>query len=295
MPPRRRAARRPLLVADAPSLLFRAYYALPRSIKGAGGLPVNALLGSLNLMLREIGAHDPRAVVMAFGQDAADYRVELFPAYHADRRDLEVDEDIDRQFEDAPELYAAFGWEPVGFPGLEADDVLNSYALAEQERGGRVLLVTGDRDMFQCVNDDCAVLYLTTGTKGAVTVDEAEVRRRYGVPPALVPDLIALRGDPSDGIPGARGIGEKTAADLLRRHGSLEGAIAGWAGESPRVRAALHEQADELRAFREVATLREVPVEAPPDRPTDREAGAAAARELGMNRLAERLERERGG
>jgi DNA polymerase-1 len=146
--------------------------------------------------------------------------------------------------------------------------------------------------MFQCVNDRCTVLFLRTGGKGADVVDEAGVRKRYGIPPALVPDLIALRGDPSDGIPGARGIGDKGAADLLRRHGSLEGAIAAWAGESPRVRAALHGQADELRDFKEIATLRRVEVELPADRPTDLAGGGAAARDLGMNRLAERLERE---
>jgi len=288
MPPRRRQSRRPLLVVDAPSLLFRAFYALPRSIKGAEGHPVNALLGSVNIMLNEISRHDPRAVVMAFGQDAADYRVELFADYHADREPME--DDIGRQFEEAPDLYAAFGWESFSVPGLEADDVLGSYAVAEQDAGGSVLILTGDRDMFQCVGDGCTVLYLRTGGKGAEVVDEAGVRKRYGVPPALVPDLIALRGDPSDGIPGGRGIGDKTAADLLTRHGSLEGAIAGWAGESPRVRAALHGQAEELRDFKEVATLRQVPVKLPPDRPTDLDAGAAAARELGMNRLAERLE-----
>ena len=92
---------------DAPSLLFRAYYALPDSIKDGEGRPVNALLGSINIMLNEIAAHAPRAVVMAFGQDAADYRVELYPDYHADRRELEADEHIDRQFERAPDLYAA--------------------------------------------------------------------------------------------------------------------------------------------------------------------------------------------
>jgi 5'-3' exonuclease len=288
MPPRRRAPRRPLLVVDAPSLLFRAYYALPRSIKAADGHPVNALLGSVNIMLNEIGRHDPRAVVMAFGQDAADYRVELFAGYHADREPME--DEIGRQFEQAPDLYAAFGWESAAVAGLEADDVLGSFASAEQDAGGSALILTGDRDMFQCVNDRCTMLYLRTGGKGAEVIDEAGVRKRYGVPPALVPDLIALRGDPSDGIPGARGIGDKTAADLLSRHGSLEGAIAGWAGESPRVRAALHGQADELRDFKEVATLRRVPVKLPVDRPTDLAAGAAAARELGMNRLAQRLE-----
>ena len=278
------------MVVDAPSLLFRAYYALPDSIKDDEGRPVNALLGSVNIMLNEIAAHAPRAVVMAFGQDAADYRVELFPAYHADRRELDEDENIDRQFDLAPDLYAAFGWESVSFPGLEADDVLGSYAHAEQEAGGRTLIVTGDRDMFQCVGPQCTVLYLTTASKGgAVPVDEREVRRRYGVPPALVPDFIALRGDPSDGIPGAPGIGEKTAADLLQRHGSLEGAIAKPTGERPRVAAALRDGADELRAFREIATLRRIEVERPPDRPTDFAAGGEAARAFGMKRLADRV------
>ena len=152
--------------------------------------------------------------------------------------------------------------------------MLGSFALAEQDAGGTALILTGDRDMFQCVNDRCTVLYLRTGGRGADVVDEAGVRKRYGVPPALVPDLIALRGDPSDGIPGARGIGDKTAADLLRRHGSLEGAIAAWAGESPRVRAALHGQADELRDFKEVATLRRSRSSCrPTGRPTSRAAG----------------------
>ena len=146
--------------------------------------------------------------------------------------------------------------------------------------------------MFQCVAPDCTVLYLTTGSRGAVVVDEREVRRRYGVPPALVPDFIALRGDPSDGIPGAPGIGEKTAADLLQRHGSLEGAIAKPTAERPRVAAALRDGADQLRAYREIATLRRVDVEPPPDRPTDLLGGAAAARALGMNRLAGRLDAE---
>ena len=138
-----------------------------------------------------------------------------------------------------------------------------------------------------------AILYVRTGKQGAELIDAREVRRRYGVPPELVPDFIALRGDPSDGLPGARGIGEKTAADLLRRHGSLEGAIAGALRErSARVRGALRDDADVLRTFKDVATLRrEKGVRRPPDRPTDLAEGAKAARNLGMNRLAERVER----
>ena len=147
-------------------------------------------------MLQEINTHKPRAVVMAFGQDAADYRLELYPDYHADRRELEEDPAIDHQFDVAPELYEAFGWESISFPGLEADDVLGSYALAEQRAGGNTLILTGDRDMFQCVNDHVAVLWPGGGKTGPEVVDERGVHKRYGIPPRLVPDFIALRGDP---------------------------------------------------------------------------------------------------
>ena len=121
-------------------------------------------------------------------------------------------------------------------------------------------------------------------------MDPKEVKRRYGVEPALVPDFIALRGDPSDGIPGAKGIGEKGAADLLQRHGSLEAALDGALRESrPRVRAALTDQRDELLRFKDIATLRDADVKLPPDRPTDLKGASQAAEERGMNRLAARL------
>jgi DNA polymerase-1 len=140
--------------------------------------------------------------------------------------------------------------------------------------------------MFQCAGERVTVLLLGgRGAKGPQPVDPGEVERRYGVPPALVPDFIALRGDPSDGIPGARGVGEKTAADLLRRHGSLEAALAAAAEGTT-----LHRARDELIGFKDVATLRPPVVKRPPDTPTDRAGGAVAARELGMKRLAERLE-----
>jgi 5'-3' exonuclease len=151
--------------------------------------------------------------------------------------------------------------------------------------------MTGDRDMFQCASERVTILYVRTGGRGAEAVDPDEVRRRYGVPPELVPDFIALRGDPSDGIPGAKGIGEKGAADLLRRHGSLEAALDGALRETrPSVRAALTSQRDELLRFKEIATLRDVDVELPPDGALDPAGAAEAARERGMNRLAERLE-----
>ena len=120
-------------------------------------------------------------------------------------------------------------------------------------------------------------------------VDPAEVEHRYGVPPALVPDFIALRGDPSDGLPGAPGIGAKTAADLLRRHGSLEAAIEHADEERPRIAAALKDTGAEVRRFRDIATLRTIPVDRPADRATDLVGGAEVARRYGMGKLAERV------
>jgi DNA polymerase-1 len=276
-------------------MLFRAFYALPDSIKGADGQPVNALLGTANLILREIDEHKPRAVVLCFGPDAADYRVELFDGYHADRP--EVPEGLQPQFADARAFFEAFGWNVHAHDSLEADDLLGTYAKREADNGGRALVMTGDRDMFQCATDRVTILYVRTGGgQGAEEVDPAEVKRRYGVPPELVPDFIALRGDPSDGIPGGKGIGEKTAADLLGRHGSLDAALDGAVRESSaRVRGALIDQRDELLRFRKIATLQEADVELPPDRETDLEGAAAAARERGMNRLAERLEKAAAG
>ena len=152
--------------------------------------------------------------------------------------------------------------------------------------------MTGDRDMYQCAGERVTVLYVKTGGgKGAEEVGPAEVRERYGIDPELVPDFIALRGDPSDGLPGAKGVGPKTAAELLRKHGSLEAILDNAIREPrPKLRGALLDARDDLLAFKDIATLRDAGVEPPADRATDWAGAAAAARELGMNRLAERLE-----
>jgi len=284
----------PLLAVDAPSMLFRAFYALPKTIKGPEGNPVNALLGAANLILREVEPRRPRAVVLCFGPDAAHYRVELYPSYHADREELP--DELSPQWADSRAFFTSFGWSVASHDSLEADDLLGSYARLEAEAGGSALLLTGDRDMYQCAGERVTVLYVRTGSQGAEEVTPAEVRRRYGVPPELVPDFIALRGDPSDGLPGAKGVGEKTAAELLRRHGSLEGVLENALAETrPRLRAALVEARDDLLAFKEIATLRDAGLERPPDRETDWAGAASAARERGMNRLAERLARAGAG
>jgi 5'-3' exonuclease len=281
----------PLLAVDAPSLLYRAFFALPKSITDPEGRPVNGLLGMANLILWAVEQHAPRAVVLCDGAEAAVYRKELFPPYHADRPP--VPDELAFQFADAPAFFGAFGWTDERHDTLEADDLLGSFALAEAEAGGTALLFTGDRDMFQCVSDRVQVLFPRGAKDGPELIGPAEVRKRYGVEPEQVPDFIALRGDPSDGLPGAKGIGEKTAKDLLRDHGTLEDVIAASVRLRPRIGAALRDGAQELRAFREIATLVRVPVKLPPDRPTDWEGAAAAARARGMERLAGRLDRLR--
>ena len=285
----------PLLIADVPWLLYRAFFSLPKSIKGADGKPVNALLGTVNTLLAASEAQPPRAVVACFGAEEARYRVEAYPPYHAHRDPMPAE--LREQWGRAPELLASFGWTIADADELEADDAMGSLARVETQAGGRALLLTADRDLYQCVEDNVAVLDLGKG--GACSVlGPSQVHDRYGIAPAQVPDFIALRGDPSDGLPGAPGIGAKTAAELLRTHSTLEALLeraerqcedAGIGELRPRVAQSLHENAELLRTFKRVATLVELDVERPPDKPTDFAGGAAKAREIGMARLAERL------
>ncbi len=285
----------PLLIADVPWLLYRAFFSLPKSIKGNDGKPVNALLGTVNALLAASEAQPPRAVVACFGAEEARYRVEAYPPYHAHREPMP--EELRDQWGRAPELLASFDWTIADAAELEADDAMGSFARAEAKAGGRALLLTADRDLYQCVEDKVAVLDLGKG--GACSVlGPSQVHERYGIAPGQVPDFIALRGDPSDGLPGAPGIGAKTAAELLRAYGSLEALLEqaeqqckdGGIGElRPRVAQTLHENAELLRTFKRVATLVEIDVQRPADKPTDFASGATMAREIGMNRLAERL------
>ena len=277
----------PLLAVDTPWLLYRSHFGLPRSIKGADGAPVGALLGTVNTILGLVQACSPRVVVCCLGAEEADYRVALYPPYHAHRDPMPPE--LRAQWDRAPALLAALGWTVAADDALEADDLMWSYSRVEAAAGGDTLICSGDRDMYQAVDRHTAVLELRRdGPPG--TIDAAGVEARSGVTPAQIPDLIALRGDPSDGLPGARGIGAKTAAALLREHGSLEGVLAAADQQRPRIAAALREQADELRTFRTIATLQDIPVTRPRDGSTNHSGGAQAARALGMNALATRLE-----
>ena len=278
----------PLLVADAPALLYRAFFALPDTITDDDDRPVNALLGSVNQVLWCVERYAPRAVVLCFGAEGAAYRIEAWPEYHAHRPPMP--DALADQWTRAHDLYRALGWTVLDAGDLEADDLLHSLALAETAAGGHTLILTGDRDLFQCASESVTVLLQRARQEGPDEVTPDGVRERYGIAPERVPDFIALRGDPSDGLPGAKGIGAKTAADLLQRKGDLEHVILGAVREKPAVRRALIEQAAQLRSFRDIALLRTVEGERPAHAPTDWSGGAEAARALGMRRLAERLD-----
>ena len=294
----------PLLIADVPWLLYRSFFALPSSIVDGEGRPVNALLGTVNALLTLVEARPParppRGVVACLGAEQATYRVRAYPPYHAHREQMPAT--LAAQWQKAPNLLGSLGWTVACSEELEADDVMFSFAQVEQETAGRALLLTGDRDLFAAVSDRVAVVELRKGGK-PLEVGPAQVRERYGVEPGLVADFIALRGDPSDGLPGAPGIGAKTAAELLRRFGSLEAVLAAAraqtaAGEPggaeggmrPRTAAALCENEELVRTFKQIATLQRIEVERPADRVTDFAGGARVAREMGMRRLADRLE-----
>ncbi len=312
----------PLLIADVPWLLYRAFFSLPKSIVGSDGEPVNALLGTVNALLAVLEARPARAVAACMGAEEAVYRVRLYPGYHAQRDPMPPE--LARQWEKAPALLESLGWTVTTDAELEADDVMLSYALAEvggdrheeentssHESGkdggkrsvvtnvhesGRALLLTGDRDLFQAVTDRVAVVIPGKGGEDPTEIGPAQVRERYGIDPPLVTDFIALRGDPSDGLPGAPGIGAKTAAELLNRYGSLEEVLkVARADDSDmrlRTALALSENEELLLNFKRIATL--VPIDGiarPPDRATDFAAGALAAKELGMKQLAARLGR----
>jgi DNA polymerase-1 len=272
---------KPLLAIDGDSFAHRAYHALPKSINR------NAVVGFTNMVTRLWEVEEPRAVVVGWDTlEVPTYRHKAFEAYQSGR---EFDRALLDQLAMLPELCTALAF-PVGkAPGYEADDFLAAAVAAEEARGGTVLVASGDRDAFQLASERTTILQPLRGVSEIARVGPAEVRERYGVEPEQVPDFIALRGDPSDGIPGAKGIGEKTARDLLREYGTLDAAIENALRQSPRVRAALRDQADELRDFRRMATLQPIAVKRPPDRPTDFAAAAGAAEGLGMRRLAERL------
>ena len=272
-------ARRPLLVIDGNSFAHRSYHALPKTILRRGQKPAGAILGFANLLLRLYREEEPRAVLVAWDTlEAPTYRHEEFPAYQSGR---EFDDALLEQLELIPKFVAACGFQNAKAAGFEADDFLGAAAAAEERRGGTVLIASGDRDTFQLASDRTTILYPVRG-QGLARIDPNEVRARYGVDPAQVPDFIALRGDPSDKLPGAPGVGATGAATLLKRYGSLEAALK--AGRFPA-------QAENLRLFRSIATMnRKAPLPSLRSQKPTWDTAAELARKWELNQLARRLE-----
>ena len=269
----------PLLVVDGDSFAHRAFHALPSSIKRANGHPGNLLTGLTSMLLRLWQAERPRAVFVGWDTlTVPTYRHEELPGYQAGRV---FDPALLEQLDLAPGLLEAAGIACGKAPGFEADDFLAAAVAAERAAGGASLVATSDRDAFQLVADDVTILQPVKGVSEIARIGRGEVLERYGVEPEQVPDFIALRGDPSDRIPGARGVGPKTAASLLATHGSLDSLL-----EAGRFSA----EADALRLYRRVATLDAgAPIPPLPDREPDWRACALAAEALGLPRLAGRL------
>jgi DNA polymerase I len=270
----------PLLVVDGDSFTHRAFHAMPRSIRREDGGPGNALTGFVSMLLRLWQAEQPRAVVVGWDTlGEPTYRTRLLPGYQGGR---EFDPEIVEQLALLPGLVSSTGIVCGKAAGYEADDFLATAAAREEERAGAALVATSDRDAYQLASDWTTILQPQKGVSEMARIGPRDVVDRYGVLPEQVVDFIALRGDPSDKIPGAKGVGEKGGASLLREYGTLEAILEAGRFSS---------EADALRSFRQIATLdRNAPLAEVPDCRPDWSAGVGAARELGLRRLAERLE-----
>lgn len=259
-----------LMLLDTASLYFRAFYGVPDTVRSPDGTPVNGVRGFLDMLARLVADHQPDRLLCCLDADwRPAFRVESIPSYKAHRvAGPDGSEDVPAalavQVPVLMDVLDALGVARLGVAGFEADDVIATVAA---HADGPVDVVTGDRDLFAVVDDDrrVRVLYVARGVGQREVVDAAEVVRRYGVPPPQYAALAILRGDPSDGLPGVPGIGEKTAAALLRRYGSLEallGAVSRGEADVPK-RAALAASLDYLTAACRVVPVRtDVPLPA---------------------------------
>jgi DNA polymerase I len=269
---------RPLLVIDGDSFAHRAYHALPKTIRRAGDKGAGAILGFANFLLLLYANERPRAVLAAWDTlEAPTPRQQAFPAYQGGR---EFDDELVEQLHILPRFVLACGFACAKAPGYEADDFLAAAAAHEEKNGGTAIVASGDRDAFQLASARTTILQPLRAGEMA-RIDPAGVRERYGVEPAQVPDFIALRGDPSDKLPGAKGVGPKGAAALLQKYGTLESALA-----DPR----LAGQAESLRLYKSIATMNAAaPLPPLPDQTPTWPIAAALAREWQLTRLADRL------
>ena len=252
---------RPLLLLDGMSLAFRAYFALPDTLVTTSGLVTNAVHGFTSMLVFLVREHRPSALAVAFDAPGPTFRDEMVEEYKAGR--AETPDILTPQFDMIRRVLASLAVPLVEVPGYEADDALATLATEARDRGHEVIVVTGDRDCFQLVEDPYVrVLYNRRGVSDYSLYDEAGIIERTGVSPALYPQLAALRGDPSDNLPGVPGVGEKTAAKLLTTYGGLDGIFANMDALSPKLRQNLAEHRPQVLSNAAVIPLvRDVPVD----------------------------------
>jgi len=300
-----------LLLLDTASLYFRAYFGVPDSVKAPDGTPVNAVRGLVDMIARLVTDHRPTRLVACWDDDwRPAFRVEAIPSYKAhrvaqERADGDVEEIPDTLAPQVPvivDVLAAFGIARLGAPGFEADDVIGTLVARERAGAGDAVdVITGDRDLFQLVDDEhhVRVLYTVRGIKDLEVVDQARLAERYAVATGQgYADMAVLRGDPSDGLPGVPGIGEKTAAALVHRYGSLDGILAARDAHDKGLTATqlkrLTESADYLRVAPAVVRVApDAPVADVDDRlpatPADPQALVVLAERWGLSSSVKRL------
>jgi len=244
----------PSLLLDSPSLIYRAFHALPRSIRDATGQPVNAAHGYLDMVSRLLLDQRPPMITHTFDNDwKPKFRVDAYPGYKAKR--AEDPPELPGQFPIIREVLQAAGMPVAEAKGYEADDVIGTLATAAGPQD-RLAIVTGDRDLFQLVRDPVVlVLFPRRGTSDLVRMDEAGVLAKCGVPANRYVDFAILRGDPSDGLPGVAGVGEKTARSLVEQYPTLDDMVAAGDELPPKLRSALASAGDYLDAMRVVVPV----------------------------------------
>ncbi len=282
-----------LFLIDGNSLAYRAFFALPESIGTSDGRPTNAIYGLASMLVKIIDEHHPQGVVVAWdaGMSGREVTYDLYKAQRKSRPDL-----LAEQWPHLMPLVEAFGYTNVKVEGYEADDVIASLVRQAHEQGIEVMVVTGDRDAYQLVGEGVRVMSTSRGITETKVYDRDAVVERYGVPPELITDLMGLRGDTSDNIPGVPGIGEKTASQLLQRFGSLEQVLASVEEISGAKRKQnLIEHAEDARMSKQLATLQDeietgVDLGAAMASEPDRGALRDFMREFELRAVMERLE-----
>ncbi len=239
---------------DTSGLLYRAFFSLPTTLTAPDGTPTNAVYGTLRMLNRLVEDYHPDLAVLCFDEGRVTFRTEVYEEYKAQRP--EPPDELRPQFQIMREAGEALGWPVFSKEGYEADDLIATLARQGEERGDRVYIVTSDRDLLQLLSPRVSLLITKKGISELEEITEEEFEAEWGFPPSRWVDYKALRGDPSDNIPGVRGVGEKTARRLIARFGTVENLYQHLDQvESARLRKALEEARDEVLVWKRLVTL----------------------------------------